>query len=144
MADDIQLATLEAIAADATVTALTTKAYTGGIPQSITLPAYVVDVVSNNATEHLAGSALSTARVRINAYGTTPTEANTLAEAIRTEVMKANHKGSFGVANAMNVRDITLAAGPFRDRDAPVDGSDEFRPFVTADYFVTYKQTGPS
>jgi len=145
MADDIQLAALEAIGADATVQAITTRGYSEGhLPQNATLPAYAVDVVSNNGIEHLGGTSVSVARVRVDAYAVDPTAANALAETIRTKVMQSTHKGAFGTSDPIVVREISLAAGPFRARDRPVDGSDQFRPFVRTDYFVYYVQTLPS
>ncbi len=144
MSDDIGLATYEAIAADADVQAITTRGRMGVLEQDITLPAFVVDVVTNNAHEHLGGSSLAVARVRVDAYGTTLTQGNTLAETIRQKVMKSNHKGSLGGSNALNVREITIAAGPYTERSRPVDASDGWRQFKRTDYLVTYQQTGPS
>lgn len=144
MADDIGLASLEAIVANGTVSAITTRARIGVLNQNDTLPAIAVDVITNNAVEHLGGSAVSVARVRVDAYSTTRALAWTLSEAIRVNVMKSTHKGSLGGTNAVDVREITIAAGPYWERDTPRDGSSEWRQFVRTDYLVTYKQTGPN
>ena len=144
MANDIGLSVLEAIGDDASVQAITTRGFAGSLPQNETLPAYVVDVISNNAVEHLGGSSLSTARVRVDAYGSKRSTSNNLAETIRTEVMKSTHKGTMGTTNTINVREITLTAGPYWERERPQDGSPKWRQFIRTDYLVTYAQTGPS
>lgn len=143
MADDIGLSALETIVADAAVSAITTRVYVGTLPQNATLPAIVVDVITNNAIEHLGGSALSVARVRVDTYSTTRALASTLAETVRRNAMKATHKGTLGTTNTINTREITLTAGPYWERDRPLDGSDQWREFVRTEYLVTYVQQGP-
>jgi len=142
--DDIGLAALESILADSDVQAITTRGFAGVLPQQATLPAFVVDVVTNNPFEHLGGSAMSVARVRVDAYGTTRANSNTLAETIRTKVMQSTLKGTLGTTNSISVREITLTAGPYWERDRPMDGGDDWRQFLRTDYLVTYRQTGPS
>lgn len=141
-ADDIGNAVLTMVSGTAEVTALTTRAYSDGhLPQNATLPAYTVDVITNNAIEHIGGTSVSVARVRIDAYAVDRASANTLAETIRQNAMQSTHKGLIG---SLNVREISLTAGPYWEVDRPRDGSDRWRPIVRTDYLVTYVQTGPS
>ncbi len=142
--DDIGVEVLNAILADADVQAITTRGFTGYLPQfGADLPAFTVDVITNNAIEHLGGSAMAIARITVDAYDVTRTGATDLAETIRQKVLQSSHKGVLG-SGVLNVREITIAAGPFWDRDRPVDGSDDWRAFTSTDYLIHYQQTGPS
>jgi len=146
MSDDIGLSALQEIGDAAAVQAVTTLGFLGFLPQNTVPPAYVVDVVSNNPSEGIDTSALSTARVRVDAYGqpANRAQATSLAETIRTAALKANFRGNFGTDNVLWVSEITLVAGPYYERHFPRDGSDMWWPVTRADYLIWYKQTAPS
>jgi hypothetical protein len=144
MSDDIGLATLEKISGTSEVSAITTQACAGFIPTDSKPPGYVIDVVSNNSVEHIAGSAgLSQARVRVDSYEKSRAKANVLAETIRTKAMKSTTRGSIGTTHAIQIREINLEAGPFWMRRVPKDGSDDWITFTRCDYMIYYVQTKP-
>ncbi len=146
MADNIGLTVIEQLNATAEVSALTsTRNYRGFLPQSATLEATVTRVISNNSIEDLSSSSgMATARVRIDCYDSIDgTEANTLAETIRTKALPPNKIGNIGSSNLLYVREISHDNGPAEVWEQPIDGSDQWRMASRIEFMISYDQTTP-
>lgn len=90
------------------------KVYWGERPQTTTLPALVLTMVSDDRPQHLKGFSLSEGRVQFDAYGRTHKEAWDLAEAaIAAAVPGGAHDGhNFSRADvSLGPRDLAERVG---------------------------------
>lgn len=133
-------ATIRALTiADAAVAALVgTRMHSDFLPQKATLPAIVYQVIDTLPHEHLAGIAdVSRARIQIDAYADSRTEANDLGNKIRLALEK-KHRGD---NSGQFINEINLATGEVHSIDRPSAGSDERRFITTHDFYVHYRTT---
>jgi len=83
MSDAVALARLRILSLAAVSALVSTRVYTGMLPQSVTLPAVLVQFISDAPTSHLrGGNSLRQTRIQVTSVATTRAEATALDAAI--------------------------------------------------------------
>lgn len=125
--------------ADATVSGLVgTRMYSDTLPQNATLPAityFVVDTVPSETLTAIAN--VSKARIQIDCYAATRTDANSLGDAVRLALELYNHT----VSGSQYVLAIHMVGGESHTIERSESGSDQRRFVTTQDFHVSYRQT---
>ena len=136
---DIGLTIQTILAADAGVTALTTRIHSDFLPQPVsTRTALTVRVIDTLHTHTLIrDSGVARARIQIDSFAQTRTDANALAEAVRLALQSKHSGDNAGVF----INEITLAAGDQQIIEPPETAGDQRRFVVSQDYFVFYRVT---
>ena len=126
------------LAAQAGVTALvSTRIYCGDVPQTASLPAVSISVVSSQHAHTLKGiGGYCTARLQINTWAQKHTDSKTLNEAIR-QVLQ-------GITQT-TMSDLTITGATLSNEldliDPAVDGSATPEYHVAADYLIRYRES---
>lgn len=106
--------------------------------QGAALPYIVYEVFEGESYQHLEGiSGLATARIQVDAYGTTRDQAYTLAENIRLAPLAA-YRGQFGDTFCHSEHG---RASYDMGHDRPIKGDNKRRYWFSRDYIVTYSET---
>ncbi len=132
------------LAAQSTITALVqastsapVRVYCGDVPQSASLPAVSISVVSAQHAHTLKGvGGYCSSRLQVNTWAGTHTESKTLAEAIRNllQGITQTTMGSTVITGASLTNELDLI-------DPPVDGNSLGEYHVAADYLVRYRES---
>lgn len=125
--------------ADSAVAALVgTRMYSDVIPQKCTMPAILYSVVDTVANEHLSGIAdVSRARIQIDCFAKTRSQANSLGDAVRLALEKQNR----GDNDGQFINEINLVGGEEFAFDQAESGTDQRRYITTLDFYVFYRTT---
>ena len=125
------------------ISALTTRIYYGNLPQSVTLPAIVLNLTANQSHRNLSGpEALARATIQVDCYasGSGSYAASVgLGEAVR-EVTELDSVTTWGT-ETVGHKTVSTSRD---EQDKPIDGSDSFRNVRTLDVDVWHKQQIPS
>lgn len=105
------------------------------LPQSATLPAITFQQISSTHDYHIAGAAgVTTARVQIDCWANSPTEACDAGEAIRQTL-----QGTSGMWDTTEVLFVQLDS--CQDMaEPPQDGSDQWIYRRSSDYLIKYRE----
>ncbi len=124
---------------DATVAQLVgTRMYSDAMPQNAAMPAIEYMVIDTVPNEHLGGIIAATqARVQIDSYAVTRSEANELADAVRL-ALEHQHRGETA-ATATFINEISLASGEIYGLIEAEVGTDQRRYVTTLDFLVYYR-----
>jgi hypothetical protein len=141
VANDIGASITNYLVGQSTVTAIASdRGYPGHLPQSCLYPAFLVRVISDIPSHHMAGtSGLRLARVQIDSYDDgctghvgTRRVANQLDEAILAllDMQRTTFGGTYCNTVQCEDRDETDIE--------PFDGSDQWRYVTSRDYLIWY------
>lgn len=112
--------------------------YSDVIPQKCTMPAILYSVVDTVANEHLSGIAdVSRARIQIDCFAKTRSQANSLGDAVRLALEKQNR----GDNDGQFINEINLVGGEEFAFDQAESGTDQRRYITTLDFYVFYRTT---
>lgn len=111
------------------------RIYEEDAKQGTTLPYIVLEVFEGETFTHLTGlSGLARNRVQIDSYGSSSTQAHSLAEAIRLAI--AHKRVTMGSTQVREHGNGSYERG----RDQPVRGGGQRRWWVSRDYIFTYNE----
>lgn len=118
-----------------------TRIYPNDLPQKAELPACTYQVISSIPAGDLATGDVDVAvtRIQIDCYSDmSPVEAEAIASAIRKT---AGLQGYRGDMNGTWVKSVVCDDAYSLEDDAPTDGSDKRRYFVSQDYRIVHEDT---
>lgn len=126
------------LAAQASVSALvSTRVYCGDVPQTATLPAISISIVSAQHAHTLKGvGGYCLSRLQVNSWAATHVASKTLAEAVRN-VLQGLTQTTMGT---VTVNEVELT-NELDLIDPAVDGSGTPEYHVAADYRVRYQES---
>ena len=118
---------------------VSTRMYPDALPENVTLPAAVLNVISTSSHEDLnsGASTAASSRVQIDSYAATRSGSVALAEAIRKAAFQGVNEVSFGSTYVGAVNCLEAARYAI---DNPDDGSSLDRYITSQDYMIFHAQ----
>lgn len=131
---DLRPALRALLLADASVSALVggARVYAGLVPQGVTSPSVVQNLISEGSDYHMAGSSgLGQARVQVDCWATTPDAAVALANAVMD--LLSGYRGTVGP-------DAVVIRGVFHDQGQDVYDDTAKMHTRRRDYLIHFAQ----